>query len=223
MKCPKVNLHWTGPSAASPRPSDASIAQAVSMMLRAAHKATAASAPRICSQNAYQSASLSPAASCPGRCRLSTSTRANSVPGARLFDKGTRRHASSSQPDGAKETPRPRRRWTPVAAGAGLLALATGWYSTREPEPILGGDQWTAVKVKSVTPMTPETSLFRLEVPRSVLPAAFASDPSARPILSLFVKEPSLQIQRAYTVSEIPGFHRTRPLALTQSFRPGLP
>jgi cytochrome-b5 reductase len=48
--------------------------------------------------------------------------------------------------------------------------------------------------------LTPETSLFKLEVPRALLPAVLGSDEGARPILSLFVKEPTLQIQRAYTV-----------------------
>lgn len=88
----------------------------------------------------------------------------------------------------------------PVAATAGLLTAGLGFFATREDAPALGGDRWTAVKVKSVTPITPETSLFRLEVPKSVLPPAFTGDPAARPILSLYVKEPSLQIQRPYTV-----------------------
>lgn len=86
----------------------------------------------------------------------------------------------------------------------GGAALAVGgsaaFYLTRDEPAFLAPDRWTDVKIKSVTPLTPETSLFRLEVPRSVLPPAFTSDPSARPILSLFVKEPNLQIQRAYTV-----------------------
>lgn len=81
------------------------------------------------------------------------------------------------------------------------MAAGFGYFATREDAPTLGGDRWTTVKITSVTPISPETSLFRLEVPKSVLPPAFSSDPTARPILSLYVKEPSLQIQRAYTVS----------------------
>lgn len=108
---------------------------------------------------------------------------------------------------------RPRRRWAPVAAGAGLLTAGLGYFATREDAPTLGGDRWTTVKIKSVTPISPETSWFRLEVPKSVLPPAFSSDPTARPILSLYVKEPSLQIQRAYTVSSFfpPAFQPSHP------------
>ena len=111
-----------------------------------------------------------------------------------------RRRLSTDEPGSGPTQGRPRRRWAPVAAGAGLLTAGFGYFATREDAPTLGGDRWTTVKIKSVTPISPETSLFRLEVPKSVLPPAFSSDPTARPVLSLLVKEPSLQIQRAYTV-----------------------
>lgn len=115
-----------------------------------------------------------------------------------------RRRISTDDSGSHSTQGRPRRRWAPVAAGAGLLTAGFGYFATREDAPTLGGDRWTTVKIKSVTPISPETSLFRLEVPKSVLPSAFSSDPTARPILSLYVKEPSLQIQRAYTVSSSP-------------------
>lgn len=112
-----------------------------------------------------------------------------------------RRRLSTDDSGSKSAQGRPRRRWAPVAAGAGLLAAGFGYFATREEARTLGGDRWTTVKITYVTPISPETSLFRLEVPKSVLPPAFSSDPTARPILSLYVEEPSLQIQRAYTVS----------------------
>lgn len=65
---------------------------------------------------------------------------------------------------------------------------------------MLAPDRWTEVTIESVERLTGDTSLFKIKVPRSVLPDVFKSDPDAQPILSLFVKEPTLQIQRAYTV-----------------------
>ncbi|GAA5981392.1 hypothetical protein JCM10908_004092 [Rhodotorula pacifica] len=101
-----------------------------------------------------------------------------------------------------------------ILSGAGLLTAGFGFFALWEEAPTLGGDRWTAVKIKSVTPLTPETSLFRLEVPKSVLPPAFSSDPTARPILSLYVKEPSLQIQRAYTPLTAASFDPKGPAEL---------
>lgn len=105
--------------------------------------------------------------------------------------------------------PLSRNRRAGLSAAAALVVLAGGaaLYYTREEPAVLSHDRWTSVKVKSVTPLTPETSLFKVEVPGSLLPPVLESDPTARPILSLFVKEPNLQIQRAYTV------RRCRPLA----------
>ncbi|GAA6002697.1 hypothetical protein JCM10207_007632 [Rhodosporidiobolus poonsookiae] len=102
-----------------------------------------------------------------------------------------------------------------AARGAALL-LAGGayFYSTREEPAVLAPDRWTAVKITSVTPLTPETSLFRLEVPRALLPPVLESDPTARPILSLFVKEPNLQIQRAYTPLSASSFNSFGPAEL---------
>ncbi|GAA5895802.1 hypothetical protein JCM5296_006671 [Sporobolomyces johnsonii] len=120
--------------------------------------------------------------------------------------------ATSSQPPSA--APGPRRRLLPVLAGVTLLLAGGTFYLTREPPSVLAPDRWTAVKVQSVTPLTPETSLFRLEVPRSVLPEVIAGDDGAQPILSVFVKEPTLQIQRAYTPLSSSSFDSSGPAIL---------
>ncbi|GAA5987634.1 hypothetical protein JCM11641_001175 [Rhodosporidiobolus odoratus] len=107
-----------------------------------------------------------------------------------------------------------RRRLPLFAASALAIAGATYLYLTQEDPPVLASDRWTPCRIKSVSPLTPETSLFRLEVPKSLLPPVLAKDQSARPILSLFVKEPSLQIQRAYTPLSATSFDSTGPAEL---------
>ncbi|GAA6043239.1 hypothetical protein JCM8097_008477 [Rhodosporidiobolus ruineniae] len=129
---------------------------------------------------------------------------------------GVRGLATSSEPssEGAKSS---RSRVLPVAGVASLLLAAGGFYlysSQEDPTPVLAADRWTNVKIKQVVPLTPETSLFRVEVPKALLPPVLASDPTAKPILSLFVKEPNLQIQRAYTPLSASSFNPDGPTEL---------
>jgi len=95
---------------------------------------------------------------------------------------------------------KPRNRSIPFGAAATLLIGLSTYFYTSEEEAVLAPDRWTEVTIESVERLTGDTSLFKIKVPRSVLPDVFKSDPDAQPILSLFVKEPTLQIQRAYTV-----------------------
>ncbi|BGP44487.1 Phenylalanyl-tRNA synthetase, beta subunit, cytoplasmic [Rhodotorula kratochvilovae] len=122
----------------------------------------------------------------------------------------------SAAPAPAPSSPAAGKRSLLPIAGGGALLLAGGayLYFTQDEPAVLAPDRWTDVKIKSVTPLTPETSLFRLEVPKSLLPPAFTSDPNARPILSLFVKEPNLQIQRAYTPLSAASFSTSGPAEL---------
>ena len=124
----------------------------------------------------------------------------------------TPRHPYSTSKAPAAPAPAPRERSLLPIAGIAALVLGGGatFLLTRDEPQYLAPDRWTDVKIKSVTALTPETSLFKLDVPRSVLPPAFTGDPDARPILSLFVKEPSLQIQRAYTVRPLSLYPRRR-------------
>ncbi|GAA5925175.1 hypothetical protein JCM3775_006387 [Rhodotorula graminis] len=120
--------------------------------------------------------------------------------------------------DKAPQAPAPAPRERSLLSIAGVAALVLGggatFLLTRDEPAYLAPDRWTDVKIKSVTALTPETSLFKLDVPRSVLPPAFTGDPDARPILSLFVKEPSLQIQRAYTPLSASSFNESGPAEL---------
>ncbi|BGO99131.1 Phenylalanyl-tRNA synthetase, beta subunit, cytoplasmic [Rhodotorula toruloides] len=132
-----------------------------------------------------------------------------------MIEKSAAARRYSTTPSPPSPPPkRPSNRLLPLTAGIVLLAGGAYLYLSREEPPLLGYDRWTPVKIKSVTPLTPETSLFRLEVPKSLLPPGLDSDPSARPILSLFVKEPNLQIQRAYTPLTSSSFNPSGPAEL---------
>ncbi|GAA5837241.1 hypothetical protein JCM9279_005628 [Rhodotorula babjevae] len=110
--------------------------------------------------------------------------------------------------------PRERSPWPIAGIAALVLGGGATLFLTRDEPHYLAPDRWTDVEIKSVTPLAPETSLFKLDVPRSVLPPAFTGDPDARPILSLFVKEPNLQIQRAYTPLSASSFNQSGPAEL---------
>ncbi|GAA6013289.1 hypothetical protein JCM11491_006343 [Sporobolomyces phaffii] len=115
----------------------------------------------------------------------------------------------------AREPPRTRRQRSslPLAAAAAGLVLVGGgtgyWFLSHDGGAVLAPDRWTPVTVTAVERLTHDTSLLRLDVPKSVLPAALVqAGDDVRPILSLYVKEPTLQIQRAYTPLSAKSFNR---------------
>jgi len=112
---------------------------------------------------------------------------------------------------------KPLNRSIPFGAAATLLIGLSTYFYTSEEESILAPDRWTDVTIESVERLTSDTSLFRINVPKSVLPEVLNSDPDAQPILSLFVKEPTLQIQRAYTVRRLNGTIKIREMKLIES------
>ncbi|GAA5950424.1 hypothetical protein JCM3765_004540 [Sporobolomyces pararoseus] len=115
---------------------------------------------------------------------------------------------SYSQQD-SSSTRKPRERSFPLTAGVGgVIICSIGYYffsssSSGSSEQVLAPDRWTSVEIESVERLTRDTSLFKIRVPKTILPQSLNSlikdDDRYQPILSLFVKEPTLQIQRAYT------------------------
>ncbi|ORY90191.1 hypothetical protein BCR35DRAFT_299760 [Leucosporidium creatinivorum] len=92
--------------------------------------------------------------------------------------------SSSARPSSSALKPKP----SPLRAGATVVLLAL-------PER-LSHHKFTPVKILSVTKLTPETSLFKLALPKELLDP---TNPPYEAIQSLFVMQPDLQIQRAYT------------------------
>lgn len=85
-----------------------------------------------------------------------------------------------------------------MGATAALCAVIGGAILLRPERERLSPHHFTPLKVLSVEPLTPETSLYRLALPKALLDPAHPPSPTA--IKSLFVMQPDLQIQRAYTV-----------------------
>lgn len=139
----------------------------------------------------------------PSICSKITSSKAVQLPSSRLATTSSSR--SYSQSASSAPSPNPRQRSLPLAGAAALALVSSSYYFlSSDDSPVLAPDRWTPVKIESVERLTSDTSLFRINVPKTILPQAVLEDlkdGNARPILSLFVKEPTLQIQRAYTVS----------------------
>ncbi|GAA5977325.1 hypothetical protein JCM5350_002429 [Sporobolomyces pararoseus] len=97
--------------------------------------------------------------------------------------------------------------------GISYYFLSSNSSSSSSSSQVLSPDRWTRVEIESVEQLTRDTSLFKLKVPRTVLPQSFQSLISkdgggqVQPILSLYVKEPTLQIQRAYTPLSAKSFN----------------
>lgn len=94
-----------------------------------------------------------------------------------------------------------RSRLAIAAGGLSLLALSS-LYFLNPTEENLSPTRFIPLKVLAVEHMTKDTSLFKISLPKNLLP-----DPDqsiSKPILSLYVMQPDLQIQRPYTVSPLP-------------------
>lgn len=114
-------------------------------------------------------------------------------------------HAAPPLPNPQK----PRRRTRILLGGAVIVAFTAGgalWWKHEEDKRI-SPYRFTPLKLVSKTEITPETSVFRLGISPAMLPLLDGLSRSA--ILSLYVMQPDLQIQRPYTVScSQPAFRR---------------
>ncbi|GAA5922924.1 cytochrome b5 reductase family protein [Sporobolomyces koalae] len=137
-------------------------------------------------------------APCRVACSGSTNRLQKAVQPAFISLKHSRERSRAYSTD---QSPPPRRSRLSLGIAATVLAAGvSGLYYLNQPDaPVLAPDRWTPVKVIAVEQLTRDTSLLRINVPKSTLPTVLTQDPDAQPILSLYVKEPTLQIQRAYT------------------------
>lgn len=112
--------------------------------------------------------------------------------------------ASSPAPiSSAPPTPsKPQKKLLYPVAFLALLASATTYYlfSTREAAPQLSVQHFTPLKLLSKEALTADTTLYKLALPKELLPKEGAELVSSDPIRSVYVMQPELQIQRAYTV-----------------------
>lgn len=144
---------------------------------------------RLCAGAATLQPLASRSSSLLARRVLLTSPRP--APQSRLLQTSS---SARTSPSASKSRP------SPLRAGASivLLALVGAGALLLRPEPErLSHHKFTPAKIISVTKLTPETSLFKLALPRELLDP---KNPPYEAIQSLFVMQPDLQIQRAYTV-----------------------
>ncbi|KAK4701549.1 cytochrome-b5 reductase, partial [Phenoliferia sp. Uapishka_3] len=82
------------------------------------------------------------------------------------------------------------------AVGAGILAIGTAtWYWATQEDPRLSEQKFVPLKITGVEKVNADTSIFKLALPKALLPKEMYGGP----ILSLYVMQPDLQIQRPYT------------------------
>lgn len=126
------------------------------------------------------------------RARLHTS-----LPAPCSSPKWSSRSYSSNQNDAAASS---GARSRILGASLGLAAILGGIYWLGGPErDRLSPYKFSPLKIISIATLTPETSLFKLALPKEMLdPKEIGSSNSIR---SLYVMQPDLQIQRPYTVS----------------------
>lgn len=157
----------------------------------------------------FSRASL-PACSCRGALVRATQNSAAARRVLRLGALHSSAGASASQPSSVPpavgsssappRSPRPsgsgRARSEAVAAAIAAVGAGVWWWSSAEEER-LSEQRFVPLKITSVKRITADTSIYKLALPKSMLSA---SGPSG-PILSLYLMQPDLQIQRPYTVS----------------------
>lgn len=102
-----------------------------------------------------------------------------------------------------------------------LLSLAAvgcgGWYwqqsrpsSTRQ----LSYSYFTPLAISSIERLNAETSMLTLELPQRLKPdPATYPEPADTPLQALYVQQPELQIQRAYTPLDVECFSQDGPAA----------
>lgn len=88
------------------------------------------------------------------------------------------------------------------------------WLSVPDQD-LLTPYKFTPLRITSVTTLTPETSLFKVALPKAMLDPTDTG--SANAIRSIYVMQPDLQIQRPYTVSSI-SYPACVECALTPGF-----
>ena len=87
------------------------------------------------------------------------------------------------------------------AVFSALLVGGGGWlWSHKDSPSTLSYRHFTPLRLQAITPVNSESSILTLEVPRELLPdPAMYPEPANTPLQAIYIRQPELQIQRAYT------------------------
>jgi hypothetical protein len=95
-------------------------------------------------------------------------------------------------------------RFSPLIAAGGLTGILAivGWIWTRNDDASrpLSYAYFVPLTIKAIKPVTSDSSIISFELPKSLLPETSAyPEPPHTPLQAVYVRQPELQIQRAYT------------------------
>ncbi|KAK4055153.1 hypothetical protein OIV83_000433 [Microbotryomycetes sp. JL201] len=111
--------------------------------------------------------------------------------------------ATSNLGSGSASSKTRHSRWatTAILSSLGAAVAYAAWpYLNSTKQTKLSPYGWTPLKITRVTPVTADSSIITLQIPKSMLSANAPDDRSQTQISSLYVMQPDLQIQRPYTL-----------------------
>lgn len=127
------------------------------------------------------------------------------------FERSRRFHSTSRGPNAPSRTT--YLKYGTATAALGLLFASTGWLSSskHEQQP-LSYAYFTPLTIRSLQKVTADTSMVELEVPARLLPRLQEyPEPPDSPLQAIYIRQPELQIQRAYTPLSSVSFARGGP------------
>lgn len=96
-----------------------------------------------------------------------------------------------------------------LACGGGVLGYL-GWTSDRSAKHVqrpLSYSYFTPLTIRAIKQITSDSSIVSLSVPKELLPNfSEYPDPPSTPLQAVYIRQPELQIQRAYTPLNLDGF-----------------
>lgn len=100
-----------------------------------------------------------------------------------------------------------------LASGTGILGYL-GWQWQQASEPAqrpLSYAYFTPLTIRAIKQITSDSSVVSLSLPSELLPnLSEYPDPPSTPLQAVYIRQPELQIQRAYTPLSLEGFKQSK-------------
>lgn len=136
-----------------------------------------------------------------------------SCPGGRsiLHQRNANRNYSSSRQPSRSQRGIPLA--LALASGTGILGyLGWQWQQASEPaQQPLSYAYFTPLTIRAIKQITSDSSVVSLSLPSDLLPdLSEYPDPPSTPLQAVYIRQPELQIQRAYTPLSLEGFKQSK-------------